>query len=790
MPGANDEEGCQRDAQASAAESVRNRRARVASIFAGTAAVVAVWALAASRWIVGDAVVPWDSKNQFYPFFRFMASALDAGATPFWNPYHYGGHPSIADPQSLIFSPAFAVWAAFDAAPSMRAFDLVVFAHLLLGGLAMSAIGWRARWPLSGCVLAAAVFMLGGAAAGRLQHTGIILGYALFPLALLLLQLALQRKSFPSAVAFGVTAGLLALGRNQVALLLCFLLAAAAMAEIVVASHPLRYLRTRLPLFATMFGVGFALVAVPMLLTLQFAALSNRPTELIENALMGSLYPANLATLAVPNVFGSHGTYWGPGGQTLPETAYTDDSFNYMFVGAIPVVLVLWLGVIGGRAWRRDATMMTIVLALAILFMLGRYTPVFPLAFEWVPGLDLFRRPVDANFLVAIAVACLSGHLLNDYVREGVPRPNSIVVALVGIGVVGILTWAVAFSARTGHGTAALVEIAKSAIAASLVVLVLTLARTASARSRAAMLVAVAAVAELLWWNAAFRLNADRRTAYAVLEQPAPRDAEAIAVLERALHADRARGERPRVEIVGMGGPWQNLAVVRGWEATNGYNPLRVGFYDRLVAPGETNWLLRQREFPASFVGFDCALARALGLSYLVLGRPIEEISQLPRRPVADVLMAGPRAWIYRMRNPMPRLSFSRHVQVADADATTSGGGLLASPAPDRVLIDDDTPPSRSYGPSAVRAGDARIVAWRPDRVDIQVDAAQAGVLALHNIYYPGWVAEIDGRATPILRADVMFRGIEVPQGRHHVVVRFAPLSSENLTSALMMLLR
>ena len=44
-------------------------------------------------------------------------------------------------------------------------------------------------------VLAAAVFMLGGPASGRLQHTGMIISYALFPPALLLLQLALERRS-------------------------------------------------------------------------------------------------------------------------------------------------------------------------------------------------------------------------------------------------------------------------------------------------------------------------------------------------------------------------------------------------------------------------------------------------------------------------------------------------------------------------------------------------------------------------------------------------------------------
>ena len=36
----------------------------------------AIWLVAMSRWILTDSVVPWDSKNQFYAFYRFLASAL------------------------------------------------------------------------------------------------------------------------------------------------------------------------------------------------------------------------------------------------------------------------------------------------------------------------------------------------------------------------------------------------------------------------------------------------------------------------------------------------------------------------------------------------------------------------------------------------------------------------------------------------------------------------------------------------------------------------------------------
>lgn len=784
MPGEDDRLGERAGASAPTDGRAANLRAR---LFISSGIVAAIWFAAACRWAVTDSVVPWDSKNQFYAFFRFLASAIHSGSSAFWNPYHYGGHPSVADPQSLIFAPFFLLWAWFDSAPSLRAFDLIVYAHLLLGGLAVVALGVRARWPVAACILAAALFMFGGGAAGRLQHTGIILSYSLFPPALLLLQLALQRRSLPMAIGFSAFAATLALGRNQVALLLCFLLAAVAIGEIVTAAHPARYLRERLAVVLTMVIVVTALAAAPILLTLQFAALSNRPAELIDAAFKGSLYPANLATLAVSNIFGSHAQYWGPGGTTLPEVAYTDDSFNYMFVGAASLVLVLWLGIAGGGAWRRGRRLLTGALILSLLFMLGRYTPVFAWAFAYVPGISMFRRPVDANLVFGAAFALLAGHLLADYVREGLPPWRPLRGAVVAAIALAMLGWAVVFSQRTGHGVAALIEIAKIAPIPILIMLLLAYARNLRGRAVAASIVAAIAVAELLWWNAAFRLNAESRAIYAVLEHPAGANAQAIGILEQALRADHAKGEYPRVEIVGMGGPWQNLAMVRGWEATNGYNPLRIGFYDRLISPGESNWLVELRDFPASFAGYDGSLARALGLRYLVLGRPIEEMPHLAKRPIVDVLLAGPKAWIYRLQQRLPRLTFTRRVEVADADGTTPAGQLLASPAADRVLIDDDRPLARSYAVAAApaSAGQARIVSKRPGRIEIDVEAAQGGVLALHGIYYPGWVAEIDAREVPILRADVLFRAIEVPAGNHRVVFRFAPFSLDNLTDAL-----
>ena len=48
-------------------------------LLAGSCVIVAVWLIAASRWVWTDTVVPWDSKNQFYAFFRFLAASLHSG---------------------------------------------------------------------------------------------------------------------------------------------------------------------------------------------------------------------------------------------------------------------------------------------------------------------------------------------------------------------------------------------------------------------------------------------------------------------------------------------------------------------------------------------------------------------------------------------------------------------------------------------------------------------------------------------------------------------------------------
>src|SRR5215203_4457061 len=196
-------------------------------------------AAAAAMWPLAGSVVPWDSKNHFYPMLRYLGAALEHGELPLWNPYHFSGHPTVADPQALLFTPTMMLFGWLVPSPSMQLFDGVVFAHFLPGAFAILALFRRRGWHAAGAVIAAMVFILGGSASARLQHTGMIFSYGFFPLALLLLEETLDRRSYLFAGLFAVVAAMMMVGRDQVAFLCALSLLGMVVYRIVEAERRL-----------------------------------------------------------------------------------------------------------------------------------------------------------------------------------------------------------------------------------------------------------------------------------------------------------------------------------------------------------------------------------------------------------------------------------------------------------------------------------------------------------------------------------------------------------------------
>ena len=195
-------------------------------LFATIGLYVLGFAVLAAPWMSGRVTIPWDAKSNSFPNLSFLARSLAQGQFPFWTPNIYAGWPQIADPQSLIFSPLHFALALFDATPSFVAADAVVFALLFIGGLGVILIFRERGWHEGGALVAALAFAFGGSNASRIQHIGQIESICWLPLALFLLMRALDRASWSWGAAAGLAAGLIAIGRDQVALLGLYVLAA------------------------------------------------------------------------------------------------------------------------------------------------------------------------------------------------------------------------------------------------------------------------------------------------------------------------------------------------------------------------------------------------------------------------------------------------------------------------------------------------------------------------------------------------------------------------------------
>ena len=84
-----------------------------------------------------------------------------------------------------------------------------------------------------------------------------------------------------------------------------------------------------------------------------------------------------------------------------------------------------------------------------------------------------------------------------------------------------------------------------------------------------------------------------------------------------------------------------------------------------------------------------------------------------------------------------------------------------------------DTDPHVSLGGAAAESAQARIVRYRLNDVTIDVDSPAPAFLRLADLWYPDWVATVDGQPVSILRADYLLRAVPVPAGHHRVEFRF-----------------
>ncbi|MBV7334289.1 YfhO family protein [Chloroflexi bacterium TSY] len=69
------------------------------------------------------------------------------------------------------------------------------------------------------------------------------------------------------------------------------------------------------------------------------------------------------------------------------------------------------------------------------------------------------------------------------------------------------------------------------------------------------------------------------------------------------------------------------------------------------------------------------------------------------------------------------------------------------------------------------------MTSYEANSMRVQVQTEAAGFLVLSEVWYPGWRAAVNGKVTPVQRANGALRAVAVPAGEATVELWFAPRS-------------
>lgn len=768
-----------RDERTSVPEGViPGQRWPVASLLIVALVFAAAWASFGLPWLSGRVTIPYDAKAHFQAQIAFLSNALHEGQSPFWTPNVFGGSPQIADPQSLIFSPALLLaWLVDD--PSFRAVDAFILAILGLGGFGIVLFFRDRGWHPAGAVVAGIAFAFGGAAAWRIQHVGQVMSFAQFGVTLWLLGRALDRSSLRYGVLAGVSGALMVVKPDQVALLGLYILAFYVLNHWLTAEGgPVRALRASFrPLLAGALSAAL-LAGGPLIMTILFAESSQRSLISFSEAVKGSLHPAFLMTGLIADLFGAGDPkvdFWGPSSYAWsPGSSNLAQNMGEIYFGILPAIAILTVGVTRGWLLRREIRYFTFAGIVMVLYALGNHTPAFRLMYDWLPGVTGFRRPADATFFVGGIGAILGGYVVHAILTArrapaGWLKSGYKIAVLVGcFALSGVFAW------RVGHFNDALKPMLTAlALAGAGLLLLVALRRFAPASP----MLAAAALAGFMVLDLGVNNGPNESTAlspasYDVLD-PETKNST-IALLKNRIAQNAGTARRDRVELVGVGFAWPNVGLVHGFDHVLGYNPLRLKEFVDAAGAGDTIAVPEQRQFTRLLPSYRSMMADLMGLRWIASSVPIEQVDRNLRPGDLRFVSRTEDAYVYENPRALPRAMFVPGWKPADFEHMTTTGEWPDFDPRKEVLL-DEVPEN---APAAGNPGPVEVVlkSYENTRVEIEVQAQSGGFVVLNDVWHPWWTATVNGEEADILKANVLFRAVQVPAGRSRIVFEFKPI--------------
>ncbi len=772
--------------------------------------------------LLGRPLIRDDAALQFYPQFAQYAECLRQNDLYLWDPHQWCGLPALGTAQSGGFYPFHLI--AFRLLPWQTAIHFCYWLHfvLALGGFIWLARSWGADWGPA--FTGGAIYAFSGFAAAHLIHYNFVTSLAHFVLILAFLQAAWTHKTkrFWGALSAEIALAFLSMQPQLflMALFMAFLwlIIEGWRQEMRRDAPPYPSLHRNLVYTAFSCVLAFVLVLPQFLseleLTRLVSATAGQTGEQTRSFM--SSYPfrvVDIPRIVFPNLYGSvHNSVMGSG-PAFHETS--------VFVGIATLTLAA-AGIV--LTYRRRGFAFILTALLVGIFLIPVNNPLYSLLIH-IPVLNNFRcmgrwalLPIfSLAMLVSLGLTALPVAPPQKQKRAGLAA--SFVASLVLL--ILVLLW-LTFGqgeqgiAVPGSGRPVTAETLADVIYNWLTgwepLLVLWGAALAGAslwlshRRRVSWTLAFLAAFVPLWhyWQS---VNQPGPALYYAAAWP-PATAQAIlkngggrlTTLPPELVGVDMKKAQKRKNLVGSAQNKMEIDISRelltpvlglcyGLSYADGYR-------HRLSTPA--TYQIWQQYFHYGVQAFTGQI-RSSAETIAIFGTPTERMKRLHQLcgiqfivtpgeiedPDLELIHEGP-VRVYRYRKPHPQAWLVRRAHFVPDPQAQLIAVKQRNFRPDQEAVVDAPLPSLSSKKAGINKAvegpflgaqprDVVAVHRRFNETIVHVNAKAPALLVMADAYYPGWKAYLDGKPSPIMRANFAFRAVAVPAGEHEIVFRYEP---------------
>lgn len=764
----------------------------------GAALLAGMFAAFFGRTISGAVYQPADGGDLvsfLFPIYRFAARTLSQGQLPLWNPHLYGGAPFITDIQAGFLYPPNLLLSLLNPAFDYRWMQLLSIGHLWWAGLGVYALVRTLGRSRPAALLAGLAFGLCDVLFIHLGNLNLVAVLSWIGWILTACHLALTRRSLPwAAVAaalfaianyaghaqssyyLGMTVGIYSVG----------LLAADYWENLATGSHrtALRQALAGLQYPLTVFILA-ALLSAPILLpAFEMLPHTQRGTFDYQDTVSYSLAPEPaFIGLLTPGFFGrGPAAYWG-----------SWDRVELPYAGLVTLLLAAAACLLPIPERRRRMLPWLALALFGFVIALGGNTPVHGWLTRFLPVYGSFQAPARSIVLWALALSVLAAIGLDALLKpRDIDRGNSLsphftlylsVISISGPVLLLVLIPLLLVTTQLLNGDPAALQRASTAgralLLASFVwvaawILLAQYRRQRLASGTVAAFLLVLLLLELFAAGANIDTGRNDPTSkflhpeiVAFLREQAGEEPDCAPTdTERCSAASGTPSRHYRIDTrTGILDLWQpSTAALAGLQDVWGIsNPLELVHWHTLW---ENNGGRHTRIYDMYNVRF--VIVRD--------GTPLDDQYTL----AYDA--PGPLA-VYENPDPLPRAWLVPAAQLLPDEEAVLAALKQPSFEPMHavVLVQRHDIPSipataDESDPSSM-AGPVSVLAYSPNEIVLAVHAERPGYLVLSEVWFPGWLATVNGEPAPVWRANYTFRALPVPPGDLEIRLWYAPES-------------